>query len=777
MQQKHFYSGIILLIALIFSTISFANDLTVKEFLLQTKTIAYPKNGRMVNKTVAEELQLFAQNAKIVLAEKNQTLNGNNVIRIAIADEGFIQTPANAPKDNNWMYCKFTTSGNGVLLVSQPNLLYSLFCLLKDDWSESKISEFENGKFLTTKFSWLRGDDGFLANKKRFTRAYDPESTVKELARMGCSHLTINSLATPYAIETGPPGEIYYRFYDGAPDLDQFVETDLNKGMYPPEYLEANFRLLQEQAQLAIKYGLTPGLYICNPRSVPEAILIKFPFLRGARVDHPYRSYRPRYNLTLAHPLVRWHYSEMLKKIMNRIPEISFITTFLNDSGSGFEYTARLYTGRNGGMFVAREWMTHDEFARDAANNIVRYYKTIRDAGQEINPDFHIIAGLFAIPEEEPYVMDGMDNGIDLVVRISDKNDLEKSAREQELVKRGSNLYTNGSAKGALVLGTPAPWFIHENISNLIAEDLDKVSLSFDPPSLAPFDVNREVLRSFQLGLNSDINKIIEKAANDLVGKNDASKLIEIWKTTNEAVKNFPNVPLYGTSWAFEMYRFWNRPFVPNIDKIPESDREYYEKYSMAIFNNPHRIDFGADVLWEIINIEQGDQIVNQFDSKSNPALEKAIKLSENVVKEINGNNQAERVFIDLRDRLLGLQCYYRTLRNIGAWVAGVHGYLQANDETEKQQRLNMVREMMTNELENSKNLLELWQRTKINFVPVAQFGETWHSYGENLGELIPKKIALMEKHKNDLPYIDPNYRWRMPTEYQEYEKLYLKEK
>jgi hypothetical protein len=157
--------------------------------------------------------------------------------------------------------------------------------------------------------------------------------------------------------------------------------------------------------------------------------------------------------------------------------------------------------------------------------------------------------------------------------------------------------------------------------------------------------------------------------------------------------------------------------------------------------------------------------------------LEKAIKLAENAVNEIQEKNQAKKVFTDLRDRLLALQCYYRTLRNIGAWVAGVHGYLHTKDDAEKQRRLNMVREMMTNELENARNLLELWQNTKINFIQIGKFGETWHSYGGNLGELIPMKIALMEKHKNDLPYIDPNYRWRMPKEYKGYEKLYLREK
>jgi len=83
------------------------------------------------------------------------------------------------------------------------------------------------------------------------------------------------------------PGEIYYRFYNSAPDLDQFVETKLNKGTYPPEYLVANFTFLEKQARLALKYGLNPGLYICNPRTVPESLLQRYPYLRGATSRSP----------------------------------------------------------------------------------------------------------------------------------------------------------------------------------------------------------------------------------------------------------------------------------------------------------------------------------------------------------------------------------------------------------------------------------------------------------------------------------------------------------
>jgi hypothetical protein len=755
--------------------VSFKTNETVRDVLLNTKIIVYPDNGRPVDQTVANELkETLAPHAQVVSTKDVAALSSEGVIRIAIADENFIKIPGKVAGDRDWMFFRINSSGDGELVTSKPHLLYALFCQIREEWADHKAAKFENGKLLYSSFSWLRGDDGFYGSKKRFTRDYNPEATIRELARMGCSSVVVNALATPFSLETGPPGEVYYRFYVGAPDLDQFVETDLNKGSYPPEYLTANFTFLKKQARLAIKYGLTPGLYICNPRSVPESLIQKYPFLRGARIDHPFRSFRPRYTLTLGHPVVRWHYSEMLRKILQEIPEIGFINTFLNDSGSGFEFTARLYTGRNGGAYIAREWMPHEEFEKAAAANIVRYYRLLRDVAQDINPDFRLIAGLSAIPEEQSLVMEGMDNGIDLEMSLADKKNPEKWARQQALLEKGSYLFTSVSTKGSWVLGIPAPWLTHTRLNALIAEDFDKATVSMDPPSLVPWDVNREVLKAFQFQQINSVDDLIKKTAVAWVGEKYASQLVDIWRHCNEAVRNVPDVPLYGNSWAFSWYRLWIRPFVPDIDKVSESEREYYEKFIISIFNNPHRVDLAADALWKLISIEQGDEIVHKYDSKVWSPLQQAITVAEKTIKTIPQGTPARELFVDLRDRLLGARCYFRTLRNVGAWVAGVHGYLEAKNEADKEARLRMVREMVDDELQNARDLLQLWRSTEINFIPIHASGETWHEYGDNLGELIEKKITLMEKYKGDLPYIDPDYMWRMPPEFKSLEDKYF---
>ncbi|HEX9974290.1 MAG TPA: hypothetical protein VGD14_19630, partial [bacterium] len=212
------------------------NELTVNDALKSTKIIVYPENGRPVDRTVAEELKEGILHHAIILSINNaEAISQKGVLRISILDEKFFSLPKNLNQQEDWMFFKLDANGNGELLASKPHLLYPLFCQLKEEWLDSDLAEFENGKILKPKFTWLRGDDGFFTGKKRFSRGYDPEGSIKELARMGCSHVVINALATPFSSEQGPPGEIYYRFYIGAPDLDLFVETDLNKGTYPPE--------------------------------------------------------------------------------------------------------------------------------------------------------------------------------------------------------------------------------------------------------------------------------------------------------------------------------------------------------------------------------------------------------------------------------------------------------------------------------------------------------------------------------------------------------------
>ena len=751
---------------------------TVADALKNIRVLAIPANGRPVDRTVADEFHRdLAPQAEIKTPDQSGW-NEKGIFRIAIADEKFLTGPSSdALRESGgkgWIFLKLAPDGSGELTTSAPHLLYALYSLLREDWLALDAAKFENGKVIVPRFSRLEGGDNYLANPKRVAAGYDAERSVRELARLGFSHVPVNALAKDMPAEQGPPGEIYYRFYYFSPDLDQFVETPLNAGAYSPEYLEANLALLKENARLAVEYGLTPGLNISSPRSVPDAVLEKYPYLRGARVDHPFRSYRPRFTLTLSHPAVRWHYAELMRRLMREVPELGYIYLWTNDSGSGFEYTASLYAGRNGGAYLVREWKSHEAIAKAAAENVLRYFRALRDAAAETRPDFRLLFNLFSFSNEEEFILDGLSEGLDLWVAPKELDDSPRGRRLKSLPAKGSEIFTTTRLQNNYLLGIPSPWLAAEEVRSLQAAGFDKAQVTVDPEPLAPFDVNRDVLRALNFDPAADVDAVVTAAAARLVGKSGAPALVNAWRFCDTAVRGFPSIGLYGdNNWGFPWYRLLVRPFAPDIEKIPEAERGYYEKYMTVTFNNPNLVDLGTDILWTLMTRDQADAAVAQADLKTWKPLDEAIGVLRDAVKGTKGD--VREVFVDQFDRLLALRCYFRTLRNTAAWVAGVHGYIEAKEPAEKEKRRVMVREMIDDEIGNARALAALFEASKTRFMPVDPTGETFNMYGTNLPELIRKKVALMEKHRNDEPRIDPNFMWRLPPDSGLDPKAYIK--
>jgi hypothetical protein len=739
----------------------------VAEALKNVRVLAVPASGRPVDRTVAEEIRRDLAPQAEIRAVGPGGGAGRGVFCVSAADEKLAAGPGleglRKAADKSWMYLKLAADGTGELTASSAHLLFALYSLLKDDWLALETGGFEAGRLVIPRFSRLEGGDNYLANPKRVAAGYDAEASVRELARLGFSHVPVNALAKDMPAEQGPPGEIYYRFYYFSPDLDQFVETPLNAGSYSPEYLEANLALLKENARLAVKYGLTPGLNISSPRSVPESVLEKHPYLRGARVDHPFRSYRPRFTLTLSHPAVRWHYAELMRRLMREVPELGYIYLWTNDSGSGFEYTASLYAGRNGGAYLVREWKSHEAIAKAAAENVLRYFRTLREAAAETRPDFRLLFNLFSFSNEETFILDGLTAGLDLWVAPGELDDSPRGRRLKALPLRGSEIFTTTRLQNNYLLGIPSPWLAAGEVRKLQAAGFDKAQVTVDPAPLAPYDVNREVLRAFNFDPGADVESIVAAAAARLVGQDAAPALVKAWRHCDAAVRGFPSIMLYGdNNWGFPWYRLLVRPFAPDIERVPEAGRAYYEKYMTVTFNNPNLVDLGTDILWTLMTRDQADAAVAQADRTTWTELGEAIGTLRQAAQAAEDGRRV--VFIDQLDRLRALRCYFRTLRNTAAWVAGVHGFIEAKDPAEKDRRRAMVRAMVDDEISNAGDLAALFESSKTRFMPVDPSGETFNMYGTNLAQLIRRKVALMEEHRDDEPRIDPDFMWRLPT-------------
>jgi hypothetical protein len=125
--------------------------------------------------------------------------------------------------------------------------------------------------------------------------------------------------------------------------------------------------------------------------------------------------------------------------------------------------------------------------------------------------------------------------------------------------------------------------------------------------------------------------------------------------------------------------------------------------------------------------------------------------------------DKAKAVIQDQEDRMVALKCWYRTQRNVTAWVAGVHGYLESKDPEFRKKCRALLKDMVLDEIANTRELLHLWESSTTNWMMVSEIGETTFIYYKNMGELMKKKIALMQGHENDEPYVDPDFQWRVP--------------
>jgi hypothetical protein len=591
--------------------------------------------------------------------------------------------------------------------------------------------------------------------------------------------------------------EFYRDFYTYCPGLDQFVESRLNQGTHPAEYLQANLNNLKTNARLAVGYGLAPGLVCFEPRSAPETLLQKYPQLRGPRVDHPFRSFKPRFALSLAHPLARRHYTELISNLLAEVPELSFLAVRSNDSGSGFEHTQSLYAGRNGGAYLVREWKDQEEVALAAADNIIRFYRLLVGAAAKVNPALRVITRLESFYGEHDYLWPQLGAGVDAEVnslrargwennythphyddvtvlgsawhQTLDEREIEAIS---ELRRRGGEgwyfHFFNSHGNHEPLIGIPFARLTWEKLESMRRVGVTHICHlgGLNPPDEVPVSVNQETFRAFQFNLAGDLEHALRDIAARRVGSADAADLCRAWLLLDEAVRRFMPLPPY-TGFGAVWLRLLVRPLVPDIEAIPAAERACYERFMVGTAHNPNLVDLARDVLFILVSADYARRATGRIDTQSLPPLVDAVDLLRRKTEESRrkGNKQAFAVFLDQWHRSRALKCLFETQRNAAAWIYGVHTYLQSEREEVRENARRLLKEMVNREITNSRNLIELWRTSPVCFMAVSALGETPFIYGSNFPDLLGRKVELMQRYGDCEPRIDDTFMWRVPND------------
>jgi len=771
----------------------------IRELFQQVRFIRIPEEGYPVETTVAEELlSSLRTDAAIRPVNPPEMKSEAGVFYVSVLDEGQVRSllgkKIGLSGSKEWVLFSIDKNNCCWLLGSKPCFLYAAFCYVMenmlDDDSSLRKWWLKEMSFANEKSTF----DIFLTQYARLFRGFDRETYIREYARLGFTHIEVNALSPARPEEEGVEGEFYPDFYTYCPALDQFVSSRLNQGIYSPGYLKANLSLLKENARLAVKYGLSPGLLCFEPRSVPESLFRRYPTLRGARVDHPFRSFKPRFNLSLVHPVVQKHYTELITNLLMEVPALEFLTIWSNDSGAGFEHTKSLYVGRNGGAYLIREWKNDEEIARSAAVNIYNFFKLFHDAASPINPGFRVITRLESFYGEHKYLWPLLENGVGVevnsflargwennyphpqypdikVLGSALHNSLQEQEREPlaELESRksfGFFYHAFGPhSNHEPLLGIPFPWLTYEKL--LASHRLRVRHLAhlggIQPPDKVPFAVNQEIFREFQFDPELDIDQTVYIIAERYAGKEHAEDLLRGWSLVEQAIRCFMPLPLYshyGVVWQ----RLFVRPLVPHIDRIPENERAFYENHMCTSIHNPNRVDLARDVLFELITKDYARKAFRRIDEHVWAPLESAVELFRKKMDDTaqSGDEKAEQVFEDQFFRTRALRCLYETLRNTAVWIYAVHEYLDSAEHSKKENCRGLLTDMNRREIQNCRKLIQLWNEAPLEWMIISGSEETPFIHGKNFPQLLKKKIDLMEKHKDDEPFIDPDYMFRV---------------
>ncbi|MCK7478541.1 MAG: hypothetical protein M0C28_14995 [Candidatus Moduliflexus flocculans] len=219
------------------------------------------------------------------------------------------------------------------------------------------------------------------------------------------------------------------------------------------------------------------------------------------------------------------------------------------------------------------------------------------------------------------------------------------------------------------------------------------------------------------------------------------------------------------------------RPFAPDIGRIPEAERAYYEKYMTVTFNNPNLVDLGTDILWTLMTHGAGrrGRGPGRPGGRGSPWTTATAAILKNAVRQ-GGRRRASGFHRPARPPPGPALLLPDPAQHGGLGGRRPRLHRSQGPGRERHSAWPWCGPWSTTRSRTRSTLAALFESSKTRFMPVDPAGETFNMYGTNLaGAGIGRKAALMKKHRDDEPRIDPDFMWRLPPDAGLDPKLYLK--
>ena len=604
-----------------------------------------------------------------------------------------------------------------------------------------------------------------LTGESRVYAAPEMAAYCADARRAGLTHVQVNFLPDPYhQVLIEQPDNYYAWFFDYGASLDQFVSSDVNRGLYLEAHLSRNRAYLRGMVGVVIEYGLKPVLMLCEPRFVPERFFALHPELRGARVDNPFFSDTPWYALCVQHPKVREHYRQMLSTLLREVPDLAGISIFTHDSGAGFCHSRSLYAGPNGCARCRK---------MEPGQRIAEFLGLLADMGRAIHPDFRVslssgVEGIerLSFLKHAPEGVTGEVQGAwSWVGGLEDQwawhqhgRALEQigyeRAREERITEYCQRL-TAVSDAGKIpvaICSMPTDGFylpiryVPHPFQNLdILRTLREMGVkhlnckgTLNPSSLVRFEINRESFAAFQEAPDQSPEKIVYNLALKWVGPAHAENLVKAWRLIDESHRR-------RTMWLWPLARlisFMPGPIVPNPDGLPADEIAFADHLSLACID---RLE-GRHCL-DALRMDETNRawIIAHTYREVLPRLEQATALLETEISRCD-SSEAKACLSEQLRHVRHHHLWQRCAQNwceAGCWIAPGAGQ-PAPQRT--------LADVIDDEIQVTSRLIDFYRDGVDDLYIAGPMEGLLYVRGPGFVDELKARIDVMQRHRNDTP-------------------------
>ena len=713
------------------------------------KKIFLPKNSQLPVYTAAEILAKKI-GAKIILeAHTGAVKSGEIIFQVGDGVKNYPEASSlitGADLSKEWEVVKKIDDGFLFSGSSSRNLCHAVLAWIENPGRET--DRFSNYRFAERYTMW----DNSLNQWFRFSKGFDREAHVYEIARLGFTGMEINRYADAGGFHVNHrrfPDDPYAWYMSYAPALDAFVESSYTKDIYPKDELTANLNDLKEAAELSRKYGLKPGFVCYEPRGVSEKVFDRHPGLRGARIDHPGRSLEPRYSLDIANPKVLDHYAESITKLMEIVPDLSYFVFWTQDSGSGMPFSKGLYAGPNG------SYLARSKTLGEMAGN---FMKTLVNAGRKINPEFEVVMKMDweYFDDERNEMTAHVPEGATLVhvfgnrsIKGSNiKGEIKYVTDDRKVgIEPYAAIIVSASWETEPIVGITRPSILAEKVKNLTNLELKKIMAQGGIFSkfICPYNITQELFLELIRTEVNDLDKFIYDTAKVWCNNDDkvTKELVKAWQVADKALEAWPVLNWYDSGAGTTQGRWLTRPLVPDITLLDKSETFAWERELFPVPWDVARKNIAFEGGIRMYTEGQLDKAVKAFDNGMFPKLQESIKILKNASKsKIN-------IIIDQHDRYLSFLYRSISVRNLYEAQLAINNYLMKKGSQVENQK--SLKKAIYSEIKNTENWIDLLETSKVYFFRITDNDETPFQYKTPI-EDFKLKLKVMKGHLEDKP-------------------------